>query len=318
MFNRFKKQISFVIKDQVIRYIVSTQPTIGGAAEFGETILEPGIIEDGKIIKPEAFQKAIKELVTAKQWKRKQLFFCVPDSSVSMREQLVPKELSKEEIKSYLYMELNSSIRLPFANPVIDFVILGEEEEQTKILLFAYPSDRIAGYTEAFGQAGLKPVVADLASLSLYRFYEAVHMATENDHLLSVQWNMDAVTLTAFHENIPLFTRHVKTYLDPKLWKWDESDMEHKWTGKELEIDQSIEQLLVTLDRFIDFYQYSVRNGMDEISKILLTGDYPYLSRVENQLSSRYNLEVDTLSYLEERYGFPTKFSEVVGLSIKN
>lgn len=317
MFNRFKKQVSFVIKDQAIRYIVSTQPTIQGASEFGEVQIEPGIIEDGKVIKPEAFQTAVKALVAKKQWKKKQLLFCVPDSSVAMREQLVPKELSGDEIKSYLQMELNNSIRLPFTNPAIDFVVLGEENNQTKILLFAYPDDRIASYMEAFEKAGLKPIVADLTSLSLYRFYEEIDKANDKDHLLSVQWNMDSVILTAFHNKTPLFTRHVKTFLEGELWKWDETKQEHSWTGKLEDINESIEQQLITLDRFIDFYQYSVRNGMDEISKILLTGDYPFLNRVKDQLKTRYNLEIETLDNAGQQYDFPVKFLEVVGLSIK-
>lgn len=317
MFNRFSKQVCFIIKDQIIRYIVSTQPTIEGTLEFGEQILEPGIIEDGKIINMAALQTVVNELVSRKKWKNKRLLFCVPDSSVAMREQLVPKELSKDEIKSFLQIELNNSIRLPFANPVIDFATLGEENNHIKILLFAYPRDRIASYKTLFTKAGLKPIVADLTSLSLYRFYREIGKDTEQDHLLSVQWNMDAIILTSFHQNAPLFTRHVKISLDVEKWKWNEEEKLHKWTGEQQEIEESIEQHLITLDRFIDFYQYSVRNGMDEINKILLTGDFPYLMNAETQMKNRYNLEIDTLNYLEEQVAFPLKFSELVGLSIK-
>ncbi|QTM99964.1 hypothetical protein ERJ70_12080 [Sediminibacillus dalangtanensis] len=317
MFQKNKKQVNLIIKDQAIRYMVTNQPTLTGVIDYGEIQLDVGIIMDGKVSDPEGFAAALHMLVSNKKWKNKPLSFCVPDASVTIREHLVPKQLKKTEIKSYINMELEESIRLPFSDPVFDFVVIGEEQEQVKILLFAYPKERINEYLHAFKQAGLLPVVADLSSLSLYRLYNELGYAEEGDHLLLAQWGRDSAVLTAFNENKPVFTRQIKSVLPQDSWQFSQEAKEITWQGSQNEIAESIDEQLTLLERFLDFYQYSVMDGEKQINKLLLCGDFPFLTKVEIYVKENYRMPIVTIDELEEKIQVPGKFADVLGLSIK-
>ncbi len=317
MFQKNKKQVNLIIKDRAIRYMVTSQPTLTGVVDYGEIQLEAGVIIDGKISEPESFASVLRMLVSNKKWKNNRLSFCVPDASVTIREHLVPKQLKKAEIKSFIKMELEENIRLPFSDPVFDFVIIGEENDQVKILLFAYPKERINEYLYAFKQAGLVPVVADLSSLSLYRLYNELDYAEEGDHLLLAQWGRDAAVLTAFNENKPVFTRQIKSVLSQDSWELNEEMEEIIWHGSQAEIAESIDEQLTMLERFLDFYQYSVMDGEKQINKLLLCGDFPFLEEVETNLKENYRMPIIILDDLEKNMQMPGKFADVLGLSIK-
>ncbi|WP_186576261.1 type IV pilus biogenesis protein PilM [Aquibacillus kalidii] len=317
MLINLNKQVNFVIKDRVVRYVVSSQPTIEGITDYGELVLEPGVMEDGKIIDNKNFQTSLEQLVKNKKWRNASLSFCVPDSFVTIREQLVPKGLSKEETKSYIHMELDASIRLPFQDPVVDFVLTGEEKDQSKILLFAYPKERINEFLKVFHLSGLKPKVADLSSLSLYRLYYKLDLPNENEHLLTIQWCKDATVLTAFKQNKPIFTRHIKSNLNRNSWVWDDTKNELVWTGEMEDLEQVISDQIVTIERFMDFYQYSVMDGTEQITKILLSGDFPNLNQVITAMRERFTLPIESMNKLEEAIHHPARFAEVIGLAIK-
>ncbi|MRH42969.1 hypothetical protein GH741_09755 [Aquibacillus halophilus] len=315
---KFKKQVNLIIKDRLLRYIVSTNSTIESIVDSGEIILEPGLLEDGKLINDKSLQVVLEQLVKNKKWNNLPLSFCVPDSSVTIREQLVPKGLTKEEIKSYINMELEESIRLPFIDPIIDFVIIGEEKDQAKILLFAYPKQRVNEFLQIFQKSGLKPKVADLSSLSIYRLYYQLDLPEDNEHLLLVQWGKDASVLTAFNQNKPVFTRYIKSTLDRNSWSWSTADNDLLWTGDDEEISQLIEDQLVTIDRFMEFYQYSVMDGNEEISKILLTGDFPNLEQIELLLKDRFIVTIDSMKKMEDKLKHPAKYADAIGLAVKS
>lgn len=298
--------------------MVSTQPTIEGIVDYGEVVLEPGLIEDGKLVDAQAFQVQLEKLVKNKKWRKASLSFCVPDSSVTIREHLVPKGLAKEEIKAFIHMEIEESIRLPFSDPVVDFTIVGEENDQTKILLFAYPKKRIAELIQSFEKVGLKPKVADLSSLSLYRLYFQLDLAKQKEHLLLVQWGKDATVLTAFNYNKPIFTRYMKSTYNRNNWTWSDRESELIWSGDEEDIDQMIEDQMVSLERFMDFYQYSVMEGDEQINKVLLVGDFPYMPRVERVMQERIPVAIESFKNMEEKLHHPSKFADVIGLVIKS
>lgn len=88
-----------------------------------------------------AFLEVLKKLVHSQKWKRRKLFFCVPDDTVVIRQLKVPLTLTTVEIKGYIETQIGSSIYLPFSNPIIDVELLEVENDQQNILLFAYPKD---------------------------------------------------------------------------------------------------------------------------------------------------------------------------------
>lgn len=291
-----------IITNHVLRYSFHKHATLEGLVEKGEVELPPGTIKDGVIENKEQLMKVLAKLIKKKSWKKKKLFFCLPDDAVVIRQLTIPVSLTAEEAISYFYNQLGISFHLPFANPAIAVEFLEEKGElEREILLYAYPKDKIAAFENVFREVGLKPVVADLTSLSVYRYYYKRYRQ-ENDHVLHIHWNWNALIVTVFHNHKAIFTRYVKLNLNGY-----QSDLSKK------EIEETINQNSIEISRLIDFYQYSISKGQANISLVLLSGDLPYLNEVKTKLKENLTPDIFTFSGSEEEL----KYLDVLGLGLK-
>jgi type IV pilus assembly protein PilM len=296
-----KGRVNMVITNCVLRYSYHRHATLDSLIDQGEIELPPGTIKDGAIVNKDVLVQSISNLVRNKRWKRKKMFFCLPDDSVVIRQIQIPAALTKEEAASYLQNQLGHSFYLPFANPVFSVEFLEEENQQRNILLYAYPKDKITAFKEVFRDAGMNPVVADLTSLSVYRYYYNKYRK-EKEHVLHVQWNSDALILTAFQNHKAIFTRYVKLSIN-----------EHQTELTRTEIEGAINEYSIEINRIIDFYQYSISKGQANINLVLLSGDFPYLSEVHQALKEAISVDIFAFSVSENEL----KYMDVLGLSLK-
>lgn len=309
-----KDKINIMINDTVIRYLVSTNKNTVISKDYGEIDLDLGIVEDGKVIDQSKLTAVLKKLVKDKKWKNKQVAFCVPDAFVTMREESVPKQLLKDEVRKYIELELESSIRLPFKNPVIDFEIISEEEKTNKILLFAYPKERLTAYTAIFEQVNVKLVLADLSFLSIYRSYYTLDHASKDEHLLMVQWCKNDLILTVFNQQKPLFNRHTHFTIPSNIRMLNE-EAQVDWSLDADSLQDFLDEQMLIIERFMDFYQYSIMAGEAQVSDLLLVADFPNPSLIKDMLSSRFNLSIKTLKLPDE---IPQQYATLYGLSIRD
>ena len=116
-----RKIVNLVIKDHVIRFVQlqNTNPLI--VQNYGEHYLPTGIIHEGKILDRETLEMILDECISAWKLTNRQVRFIVPDSLVIIRKITIPNELEEDEIEGYIFMEIGSSIHLPFEDPSFDF-----------------------------------------------------------------------------------------------------------------------------------------------------------------------------------------------------
>lgn len=267
-----------------------------GLDYYGQVELPKQTVQDGKIINKKRLLETVNRLVTKRKWKRKNLFFAVPDNTVVIREMKIPVALTKEEAIGYLSTQIGENIHLPFENPAIDVEFLEKNEEEREILLFAYPKERITDFQEVFSEVGLKPVAADLTSLSIYRYYIA-ERTEKKKHILLIHWNSDALFLTAFQSDKAIFTRHIKIDFDQI----------------ELSNEEMISDHIIEIQRIMDFYRFSVMNGEAGIECILITGDFSRLNEARKIIKETVNTELYAFE-LPDTY---TKFIDLFGLGLK-
>ncbi|SHN08522.1 type IV pilus biogenesis protein PilM [Gracilibacillus kekensis] len=311
----FKKDaVNVSITDQSIRYLVCPNHKNKREADYGEMVLDANIVEDGKIIDHKKLMTAFKKLVDEKRWKGRKLHFIVPDSFVTMRSEQIPASLTKEEAKSYIKLQLEGSIRLPFKNPLIDFHITKKGEQKNDILLFAYPEDRLQPFYELFTDVSLKPQVADLSFLSIYRIYAELDLSYDNQHLLMIQWNTSDLVLTVFHKGLPIFNRHINFANMFDNYITSDNNQKSIWYQNNDIVQNFIEDQFVTIERFMDFYQYSVMNGNAQITDIVLTGDVPVRENIHQQLLDRFELLIHPVPL---PFDLNEEYSKLYGLCIK-
>jgi hypothetical protein len=83
---------------------------------------------------------------------------------------------------------------------------------------------------------------------------------------------------------------------------------------KNIELEAMLEEQLKGLERFLDFYQYSILDGKGHICEIILTGYYPNLNALKEQLTTRFALDVNMLNTPKD---IEPHFSALYGLTLR-
>ncbi|MYL50198.1 hypothetical protein GLV98_11930 [Halobacillus litoralis] len=311
-------RVNFVIKNHCIRYVYSKSGNAGEIDDTGEIALPAHVMEDGKIKDTHELTTIVENFIENKGWSNKMLYFTVPDHSVVVRPYDVPVHLKDDEVKGYLYMQLGETLHLPFDDPAFDYSVMSENEEKKKLLLFAFPEEQIRVLDQVFKDAKLKTRAADISALSIYRLYDYLDLASNGEHLLLIDWNLDGCVLTVFNEHVPAFINHTKSPLSMALWKRENG--RYIWQGDEEAPTEFTYDQVNEVERIMDFYRFSVMNGKVSVSKVLLTGDWPENDRVRELLEER-GIRVDTLKdadiFLDSEQPSEAGCMDAIGLSIK-
>lgn len=312
----FQKKISvcMALTDRGLRYLVFN-PQNKQIIEHDEIVFDSLVIEEGKLVNRDTFRSTLEYLVKEKKWKNKKLHFIVPDQFVTMKIEKIPALLDLKETRDYINLQLGSKIRLPFNRPHFDFQVLERDEENQSILLIAYPKEFLDPIQELFEEVGLIPVVADVSFLSLYRAYQELetHKNSEKDHLLIVQWQKCDIGITVFHKNYPQFNRHTQLQEISQSWSYND---QKKWVfeGSNESLDFLVKEQLISIERFMEFYRYSVMNGEDAVTDILVTGDFPDLEKIQKQMTDQYGISVKQIKLPDQ---LPDEYSSLYGLILK-
>ncbi|GMB07466.1 type IV pilus assembly protein PilM [Thermolongibacillus altinsuensis] len=315
LFSFRKKIANIVVKDHVIRYVELKQRHPLVVHKCGERFLPEGIIRDGKIVDEERFMLIMEECVTEWKLKNRRIRFLVPDPFVVIRKISIPADLQQDEIRGYLFMELGSSIHLPFEEAVFDFVVLERKKDKLDVLLFAAPESIVMKYAELFEQADLKPIVADISPLSLYRLFYEYGQADENDHLLFVQFDLSSLNVSVFHQHKPIFTRQLA--FDSHFADWERTEAGWKWTKQNERPEWQLEDIYKEMERFMNFYRFSIHQGNEQITRIVMTGDHPLLSAFTDMLRNRLDVPVQEMTVNADGQEVDRSYYLAIGLALK-
>jgi type IV pilus assembly protein PilM len=324
LFSNNKRVINLIISDHSIRYLELKNSTLQSVQRWGEHFLPDGIIREGKIIDRVTLSMILEECLGHWKIKRRMVKFLIPDPLVIIRKIKVPKDIEDDEIKGYLYLELGTSIHLPFEEPVFDIFILSRDVDSTEILLFAAPEQQVMEYANLLSDLRLKPVAAEISPLAIYRLYHHLDLAKSEESLMIVQFDIDRVNISMFENQAPIFMHYLPLEFNHLIWdiKRNSSDQhEFKFIGDSEELANTFEEYFKEISKLMDFYRYSIHQGSKNISKILLNGDHPLIEIVYSELESRFEVPVQTISSKELSMGKTAKISMshylALGLALK-
>ncbi|MFJ7744230.1 type IV pilus biogenesis protein PilM [Peribacillus sp. NPDC097295] len=317
--------VNLIFKDYVIRYVELKQMDPPIVQAYGERYLPPGIIKEGKILDFETLQMIVGQCVEEWGLAKKQVRFLVPDPFVVIRKMMIPEEVKADEIEGYLYLELGTSIHLPFEDPIFDTVNLKENRESTEILLFAASEEQVSQYSDLLESTKLEPLAADISSLAIYRLWNLTRDLDSNEQLMLLELDVLSVTATIFVEDKPVFMRHILLPDEVSEWEVDHSSRNGLETlayqGDRHAYFQTLEDTYVEIDRLLTFYKYNLNSGRDSVSTILVTGDHPYLEEICEKLSDHLDLPITILNESVEMVmddaPLLRRYHSAVGLAIK-
>lgn len=321
-FRKNKRIVNFVVEDYVIRAIINNGDELSITEEPIEEVLPEGVVKNGKITNEAAFLGVVEEIVRVHGLKGMATRFYVPNALIIKLDIDIPKDVINEEVKQYITMEIGHTIHLPFKNPHFDVYHIQDMEETKKVTLFAAPEEEIMQYTELFIEAKLKPIAVDVQALGCYRyFYNQLTVQDREKVFLLFEINLTSVNISIFHQHYIEFLRYQPLNVAGSDWELDH--LKHpRWIyhGDGTYLEGEIQDQINELDRIMNFYQFSLHQGLQTVSDIVLLGDMPNLNTIHRALEGRFSLPIHALSpsqndTLDEKLS--TDFIPALGLALK-
>lgn len=332
-----KKKVGVTIEEDRIR-IVETSRNKGSIQirRMSCIPLERGLIAGGKVVDEKALELQLSLAGQDLSLDRKKVSLAVPSSFVVIRKLSLPP-LPQKEIRSLIEVELESSIHLPFSRPYFDYYKLAssppgpteeeaEEGAEDQYVVIAAPGDLIDQYVSLLKWLHLKTEAVDIEPLALYRLLEHSGVAPSQD-LLIVQLGLHSINVGIFHGEIPEFLRNIP--LDLEHYQLDASG--RILTSNELlafleqhnAFETFAEDFARELERVINFYQFSLKNGTARPDTMYLTGDFPDIDRMVGFLRERLpQLEIAPLPLGPIKHASASEtelqaYSVALGLSLR-
>lgn len=313
-FNRRKRPASLTIEEDAIRYVrlKSAEPLVIDIAE--EVSLPPNTVVEGKIVDAETLTVILEGVV--KEWGivRRDVQFLAPDTYVIIRKVPYPNEIQEDELKGHFFIEIGSSIYLPFEDPVFDVVPYVPSVDEKEAILIASKESIIDQYEDVLKSVKLHPVVADIGPLSLYRLSYQSYAFTEDEHVMIADLKGNSMTVSIFHKHYPLFMRPVDLGQSANIAIVVEGDTE---------ADVAMPSAIVSeLEKLINFYRYNMHNGAASVTRLLLNGDYSQMDELSALIQDRFTIEAGSLMkeparIADGRQQLSASFNRTIGLSLK-
>ena len=324
LFTPKNRIINLVLNDHSIRLLELKQANPPSAQRWCERFLPPGIISDGKITDIDSLANILEECIDEWKIQRRQVRFLVPDPLVIIRKVSIPAEIQDDEIQGYLYLELGSSIHLPFEEPVFDFYSLDSDGKTRDLLLFVAPEQQVMEYADLLSKLKLNPIAADISPLALYRLYHQLDQSTGNEVLFSVQFDLTSVNLSIFEQNVPLVMRQFSLPFNIDIWDVKvgmAGQLLIKYTGEADELVIQFEDIFREINKLTDFYRYTLNNEKNDITKYLLNGDHPMLQAIYEEMKERFEVPIEMISLESDgnakKESLPSSLLLPLGLALK-
>ncbi|MEH7010530.1 pilus assembly protein PilM [Neobacillus niacini] len=323
LFSTKNRIINLVFNDHSIRFLELKQTNPPTAQKWSERFLPPGIIVDGKIVDHDSLTNILEQCIEEWKIQRRSIRFIVPDPLVIIRKVSIPADIQEDEIKGYLYLELGSTIHLPFEEPVFDYHLLKNNGKTLDILLFAAPEQFVMEYAELFSSLKLEPVAADISPLSLYRLYHHLDKGNEKDILFTVQFDLTSVNLCIFEGNVPMVMRHFTLPFNIEDWEYNQGLsglVEFTYNGASEELVIQFEDIFNEINKLVDYYRFSLSNERQDVTKFLVNGDHPMLKAIYDEMKERFEVPVEILALSSDekaKDSIPSNLLVSLGLALK-
>ncbi len=294
--------VTITIEEDAIRYVElkSTDPLELSTAE--EVMLPPGIIKDGEIDDADALSSILDEAVNQWGLSKKSVRFLAPDEFVIVRKVAYPHNVKADELKGHFFIEIGSTLYLPFEDPVFDVVPFNDNNE---VLIIASREAVIHSYEQLFERVKLTAAVADITPLALYRLAYIQHDFNEDEHIMVIDLQSKKMTVSIFHNHYPLFMRPVEL---------NEADQEYANPAA------IVDEIETETEKLINFYRYSMNAGEAAITKIVCNG-IGSRPELQSRLQSRMSVPVHSITNhpiaSDQSTNVPERFNRAIGLALK-
>lgn len=165
-----------------------------------------GIIIEDQIVNSESLSLQVKQWVKAEKLRGASATIAIPTSQIIIRKMRIPS-IKPQELRQLVELEVETALRLPFEDPVYDYIKVSHDDESTLVLVFAAPKKLIMSYVKVFEDAGVHVKAADISATALVRAISSQQEEFEESMLVS----LDRGTLEVYmlQNGNPIFMRTI-------------------------------------------------------------------------------------------------------------
>jgi type IV pilus assembly protein PilM len=279
---------------------------------FGMEPLQPQTIVDGTIMDQGAVVDAIRSLWSRLRLKSKDVAVAIAGHSVIIKKISVPKMTEGQLAEQVPY---EAEHHIPFAKDDVelDYAVVVPENAagQMELILVAAKKEVVQDYAGVARDAGLNPVIVDVAAFSTQNAYEANYDVGENETVVMVNIGASISNINIMRGNVSLFTRDVTiggnsfteeiqkqlsvSQDEAEAYKVGGSYDEHGVVPQEVEriIEGVADVLAGEFQRSLDFFLAT--SADTEVSKICLAGGTAKVSALHRAIEKRSRLTVEVV-----------------------
>ncbi|MEW9699791.1 type IV pilus biogenesis protein PilM [Paenibacillus sp. SI8] len=286
--------------------VASQQTSPPRVLGYGTEIIQPGCIQNGRIVDQRPVLQSLQKLVSEKKVKTNEVHFVVP-SALSMLRFLKFPDLPDKELGKLVQFEINNHLHFPFARPFYDFVNLNgtastvsssksssidneNDANLIDVMLAAVEGNVVEAYTELLTSAKLRPISAEIKALSLYRLMNAAYAEEMPETLLAVDITENNADLIIIHQGKLQLARNVPIRALTRLSE------DVRLQPKKEDLEHHYEELVDEMDRLIKFYRYTLNHRDHEVSCVYVSGDIRDRKVLQRVLSEQIQTEFRMVS----------------------
>lgn len=290
---------------------------------YGQTAIPEGIIEQGEIKKEAEFAALIKKAIAEVKGDKiqtKYVAVSLPEEKSFVDVLHLPK-LKKEEINQAVIFETANYIPTPLDEVYLDFEVVNSVENRVsneinpqhpasayvEVLIAATPKKIVDSYAQVLKQAGLKPFLMEVESLSLAR--ALVKREVDHRPLLIIDFGQSRTSFAIFAgsslrftSTIPISSKELSNLLMDQL-KIDAKKAEKIKQTEGLWGDQktldaiipALTDLAEQIQKHLDYYRshMPVNQASHQVEKILLCGSGASLKGLASFLADSLKVKVE-------------------------
>ena len=247
--------------------------------------LPPGSMMKGRVLNRELVIQNLQKLVYEHQMQHANVVLTIPTANILIRRSKF-QNVKDRELRNLVDVELHGEDKLPFKNPVFDYMRIGEptEDGQVELLIFATPEELISSYSGLIKAAELKLKGIDIGSLALLRILANEQSPVDRgSHLMILNMESDHADVCILKDGLPTFLRSIAL---------SSSNVMYSANGA---LESYCRTLSMEISRITNFYKYSLNDNASDIDFVFLSGQADYVNEAPMYLRNQFHGQIGAL-----------------------
>lgn len=296
---------------------------------FGMAPLPPETIIDGALMNSTAIVSAIRDLVRSQKVRHKEAAIAIGGHSVIIKKITLPT-MTTEELQESIQWEAEQYIPFDINDVNIDVQVLTQhptDHGQMDVLLVAAKKEMINDYLAVVQEAGLTPVMVDVAAFCVENAFEINYDLPANDTIVLVNIGAAVINInvisagqTAFTRDISmggnLFSEEIQKQLNVSF---DEAEALKLGGGAQADaesvIPQEVERVILSvadtmageIQRSLDFFTATAADS--HISRVYLSGGTCKIPSLYKVIEGKVGVPVEIMNPFRNIEYDPKRFN---------